>query len=183
MAMWNQSHSLPIEKQPHTVTVRASKNGTVPLTSSCSQTLPPPPTCVVEGLRWQTVGNGNRLTHRTSYFRRVRMRLMTGKACGRPTNAAVDQRREQQAGGAAEKTHTHTDTDTGAFLLSCCSSHLICFRPTVVMHILEYWLRKGWRKCKYLRKKIANSLKKSFGFFDSCGKRVKTRTGRWKRIC
>lgn len=69
---------------------------------------------------------------------------MTGKACGRPTNAAVDQRREQQAGGAAVKTHTYTDTDTGAFLLSCCSSHLICFRPTVVMHILEYRLRK-WK--------------------------------------
>lgn len=65
-----------------------------------------------EGLWWQNVGISNGLTHRTYYFRRVRMQLMMRKVCGRPTNAAVDQWREQQAGGAEVNTHTHTNTDT-----------------------------------------------------------------------
>lgn len=73
-----------------------------------------------EGLWWQNVGISNGLTHRTYYFRRVRMQLMMRKVCGRPTNAAVDQWREQQAGGAEVNTHTQIQILTCAPTLGYC---------------------------------------------------------------
>lgn len=49
----------------------------------CQVTLSPP-NIHCEGLWWQNVGIGNGLTHRTYYFRGVRMQLMMWKVCRRP---------------------------------------------------------------------------------------------------